>query len=86
MNFEFRAGILNESHSSLPVVSSKDMAFSAGTAEGQQFVFEKGQTNMTSQLAMASSSLLVKQKTPGPVRWSKIQQVPVQGALVRMFL
>lgn len=40
-------------------VSSKDMVFSAGTAEGRQFVFEKGQTTMTSQLAMASSSLLV---------------------------
>ena len=56
---------MNESHSSLPVLSSKDMAFSAGTAEGQQFVFEKGQTTMTSQLAMASSSLLVKQKNAG---------------------
>lgn len=33
-----------------------DMVFSAGTAEGRQFVFEKGQTTMTSQLAMASSS------------------------------
>lgn len=47
------------SHSCAKIVSSKDMAFSAGTAEGRQFVFEKGQTTMTSQLAMASSSLLV---------------------------
>ena len=47
------------SHSCVSNVSSKDMAFSAGTAEGRQFVFEKGQTTMTSQLAMASSSLLV---------------------------
>eukprot|EP00438_Fugacium_kawagutii_P019228 Skav230551 [mRNA] locus=scaffold1605:86843:91519:- [translate_table: standard] len=33
-----------------------DMTFTAGTAEGRRFVFEKGAINMTSQLAMASSS------------------------------
>eukprot|EP00435_Cladocopium_sp_Y103_P064280 s166_g26.t1 len=33
-----------------------DMAFSAGTAEGRKFVYEKGQINMSSPLAMASSS------------------------------
>ncbi|CAK9106662.1 Pyrophosphate--fructose 6-phosphate 1-phosphotransferase subunit alpha 1 (PFP 1) (6-phosphofructokinase, partial [Durusdinium trenchii] len=33
-----------------------DMTFTAGTAKGRQFVFEKGQTTMTTPLAMASSS------------------------------
>lgn len=33
-----------------------DMAFSAGTAEGRKFVYEKGKINMSSPLAMASSS------------------------------
>jgi hypothetical protein len=32
------------------------MAFSAGTAEGRKFVYEKGKINMSSPLAMASSS------------------------------
>ena len=36
--------------------SSQDMAFSAGTAEGRKFVYEKGKINMSSPLAMASSS------------------------------
>jgi len=34
----------------------KDMAFSAGLADGRHFTFEKGATSMTTPLAMASSS------------------------------
>ncbi|CAE7655302.1 PFP-ALPHA [Symbiodinium pilosum] len=34
----------------------QDMAFSAGLADGRHFTFEKGQTSMSTPLAMASSS------------------------------